>query len=115
MVTTEADLLFQPDGGTLYEFLHRQDPIPWSVRLNVALDIAKGTHSMHIKKSYFNIALLGMDFLHSASPPIIHRDLKSVNILVPPLSFLFFLRISLRKKYVVADAKYPDWLHCQDQ
>ena len=50
MVTTEANLLFQLDGGTLYEFLHRQDPIPWSVRLNVALDIAKGTHSMHVKK-----------------------------------------------------------------
>ena len=37
----------------------------WSCRINMSLEIAKG-----------------MDFLHSRSPPIIHRDLKTSNVLV---------------------------------
>ena len=37
----------------------------WSCRINMSLDIAKG-----------------MDFLHSRSPPIIHRDLKTSNVVV---------------------------------
>ena len=37
----------------------------WSCRINMSLDIAKE-----------------MDFLHSRSPPIIHRDLKTSNVVV---------------------------------
>jgi serine/threonine protein kinase len=37
----------------------------WTYRLRMATDIAKG-----------------MDFLHRQNPPIIHRDLKSANVLV---------------------------------
>lgn len=39
--------------------------ISWSTRLKVALDVARG-----------------MFFLHKQTPPIIHRDLKSANVLV---------------------------------
>ena len=39
--------------------------IGWPLRLKIALDIA-----------------LGMNYLHSATPPFIHRDLKSPNILL---------------------------------
>jgi tRNA A-37 threonylcarbamoyl transferase component Bud32 len=52
-------------GGNLFDFLKQNPNLSWSQRLNIALDIARG-----------------MDFLHSTSPPIIHRDLKSLNILM---------------------------------
>ena len=52
--------------GQLYEFLHDiKNNVPPSMVLKIARDIAAG-----------------MAFMHSRSPPIIHRDLKSPNILV---------------------------------
>jgi len=54
------------DQGNLYEFLRRKDTqINWEVRLSIADDVAKA-----------------MDFLHSLVPPVVHRDLKSPNILM---------------------------------
>eukprot|EP01017_Pseudomicrothorax_dubius_P009593 TRINITY_DN13292_c0_g1_i1.p1 TRINITY_DN13292_c0_g1~~TRINITY_DN13292_c0_g1_i1.p1 ORF type:complete len:223 (+),score=22.80 TRINITY_DN13292_c0_g1_i1:106-774(+) len=54
-------------GGTLFDLLHRKKNItlPWSVRIKFAKDIA-----------------LGMHYLHTCEPPIIHRDLKSLNLLI---------------------------------
>jgi len=56
--------------GNLYSFLHDNsvDEFSWIFRLKVALDISSG-----------------MAFLHSSTPPIIHRDLKSPNILLASL------------------------------
>lgn len=71
---------FYKDGGTLYDFLHKAEHLPWRLRLNIALHIAKG--SPIIKYGNIEHRSSGLDFLHSASPPIIHRDVKSVNILV---------------------------------
>jgi serine/threonine protein kinase len=60
--------------GDLFQFLHRDEWAPqrkmvhkrWNVlMLKIAKDIAKGCA-----------------FLHSANPPVIHRDLKSPNVLV---------------------------------
>ncbi|EGG17328.1 pleckstrin domain-containing protein [Cavenderia fasciculata] len=57
------------DGGDLYRFLHSPagDVLNdnWNLRLQLALDIARG-----------------MNFLHSVTPPLLHRDLKSPNILL---------------------------------
>lgn len=54
-------------GGDLYHLLHRDNDIflSWDQKLKMCLDIAKGMH-----------------FLHSCTPSIIHRDLKSLNLLV---------------------------------
>lgn len=53
--------------GDLYNLCHsgRSSPIPLCYSLCVALDIARG-----------------MSFLHNAIPPIVHRDLKSPNVLL---------------------------------
>ncbi len=48
---------------------NEESVIDWSLRLRLAKDIAKG-----------------VAFLHSCSPPIVHRDLKSPNVLVLLLS-----------------------------
>ena len=40
-------------------------PLPWENRLTIAIDIAKG-----------------MQYLHGFSTPVLHRDLKSLNILL---------------------------------
>jgi len=54
-------------GGTLFKLLHESIHVPltWKQRCKIALDIAKG-----------------MSFLHSYKPPFIHRDLKSLNLLL---------------------------------
>ena len=56
-------------GGTLFEILHEKKKsvpnITYKQRLKMALDIAKGMH-----------------FMHSLKPPLMHRDLKSLNLLL---------------------------------
>jgi serine/threonine protein kinase len=55
--------------GNLHHYLRdKTKPLDWSLRLKIALDIAKG-----------------MYYLHDATPPFIHRDLKSPNILLVDL------------------------------
>jgi serine/threonine protein kinase len=52
--------------GNLFDLLHNMEvELPWRLRVSFALDAARGMH-----------------FLHSRSPVIIHRDLKSLNLLV---------------------------------
>ncbi|XP_030946393.1 probable serine/threonine-protein kinase SIS8 isoform X4 [Quercus lobata] len=52
--------------GSLYRLLHRPNPpIDEKRRMRMALDVAKG-----------------MNYLHTSHPPIVHRDLKSPNLLV---------------------------------
>ena len=55
--------------GSLFDVLKaaRRNPasLPWPLRLRMAIEAAQGMH-----------------YLHSSSPPVIHRDLKSLNLLV---------------------------------
>ncbi|CAA7405921.1 unnamed protein product [Spirodela intermedia] len=52
--------------GTLYELLHSNPHPPgWARRLRLALQTAKAIHA-----------------LHSCTPPVIHRDVKSANVLI---------------------------------
>jgi len=53
--------------GSLYELTHSPAwaQIDWTTRISLALDVARG-----------------MAFLHGMMPPIVHRDLKSPNILL---------------------------------
>ncbi|KAF2304346.1 hypothetical protein GH714_030305 [Hevea brasiliensis] len=52
--------------GSLYRLLHRPNPqLDEKRRMRMALDVAKG-----------------MNYLHTSHPPIVHRDLKSPNLLV---------------------------------
>ena len=54
-------------GGTLFQLLHERKEIQlsWKQRLKFAKDVAEG-----------------MAYLHAVTPPIIHRDLKSLNLLL---------------------------------
>jgi len=59
-------------GGCLFELLHNADHIEvgWSQKAKVAFDVA-----------------IGVNFLHTTDPKIIHEDLKSLNLLLmQPLS-----------------------------
>ncbi|KAG6544420.1 hypothetical protein Mapa_014058 [Marchantia paleacea] len=52
--------------GSLFRLLHRNTQgLDWKRRLKMALDIARG-----------------LNYLHHTTPPIVHRDLKSSNLLV---------------------------------
>merc|ERR1719282_629546 len=56
---------FMPN-GSLYELLHqRKETLPYPKRLRMAMQIAEG-----------------VVFLHSRSPPFVHRDLKSLNVVL---------------------------------
>lgn len=49
--------------GSLYHFLHSDNPLEWSLRWNIAIDIARG-------------------ILHLHTQHVLHRDLKSLNVLL---------------------------------
>ncbi|KAL0412751.1 UNVERIFIED_CONTAM: Serine/threonine-protein kinase-like protein [Sesamum radiatum] len=52
--------------GTLHDILHHSaTPLPWSKRVEFAIQIAKGVR-----------------FIHESDPSIVHRDIKSANVLV---------------------------------
>jgi serine/threonine protein kinase len=53
--------------GSLFDYLQNESvtDIPWNIRLRFASDIARG-----------------MSFLHGTTPPVLHRDLKSANVLL---------------------------------
>jgi alpha-tubulin suppressor-like RCC1 family protein len=55
------------DNGNLFELLHsnKQIVLNWEDKRRIAIEIAQG-----------------MNYLHSFDPPILHRDLKSMNILL---------------------------------
>jgi serine/threonine protein kinase len=54
------------DGGTLWGLLQNHKiPLEWTERIRLALEIAKA-----------------MNYLHDREKPIVHRDLKSLNILL---------------------------------
>jgi serine/threonine protein kinase len=48
--------------GSLYDLLHNRQALPWTIRFRIALDAAWGLNDLH--------------------PKILHRDLKSLNILL---------------------------------
>jgi hypothetical protein len=52
-------------GGSLFHLLHSEAPLPWLIRHRLASDIAKG-----------------LAYLHRREPLILHRDLKSHNVLL---------------------------------
>jgi len=49
----------------LYKFIHSTAVISWNLRVNLASDIAEG-----------------LSFIHNHTPAIVHRDLKSPNVLL---------------------------------
>ena len=51
--------------GSLYDVLHNGQDLPWKIRFQIALDAAAGLQDLHEHK-----------------PVILHRDLKSLNILL---------------------------------
>ncbi|KAL7722919.1 Serine-threonine protein kinase [Entamoeba marina] len=53
------------NGGNLFDYIANTATIPWKDRISIALNIAKG-----------------MVFLNSQQNPIIHRDLKSPNVIL---------------------------------
>ncbi|CAJ1936250.1 unnamed protein product, partial [Sphenostylis stenocarpa] len=50
----------------LYDFGKNHEPLSWDLRLGIALDVARGLEYLHC----------------GASPPVVHRDIKSCNILL---------------------------------
>lgn len=53
------------EGGTLWSILQRNGDLSWEQRRRFALDTARG-----------------MNYLHERPTPILHRDLKSLNLLL---------------------------------
>ncbi|KAL9269828.1 Receptor protein-tyrosine kinase CEPR2-like protein [Drosera capensis] len=102
--------------GNLFDALHRKEKgvkpeLDWSMRYRIALGVAKGIAYLH----------------HDCSPPIIHRDVKSSNILLdenyePKLADFGVAKASENSPLVSEVGLFagthgyiaPDGLHAQD-
>lgn len=52
-------------GGNLYNLLHSDLQISWPIRYRIACDVARA-----------------LKYLHSVTPPLVHRDVRSPNVLL---------------------------------
>ena len=69
-------------GGDLYEYMHSSVVLSWGARVRLARDIALGLNFLH-KYALLLAALLGTLTAGSTlQPPVLHRDLKSPNVLL---------------------------------
>ncbi|KAA3481192.1 dual specificity mitogen-activated protein kinase kinase 1-like isoform X1 [Gossypium australe] len=71
--------------GSLFQLLQRNTTkLGWRRRVSMALDIASiNSHSLCQFILLIELSQArGMNYLHNCNPPIIHRDLKSSNLLV---------------------------------
>lgn len=59
------------DRGTLFDVV-QQNSLSWKLKASMIIDVARG-----------------LMYLHTRNPPIIHRDVKSLNILVNLMIFIF--------------------------
>lgn len=90
-------MLFFHCRGSLYKLLHRsgaKEVLDERRRLNMAFDVVScqpvsstglPPHVTELKQSDPSVLILqakGMNYLHRRNPPIVHRDLKSPNLLV---------------------------------
>lgn len=81
--------LFPPD--------EKMEPLSWERRVHVALDVARGLEYLHdgvmsicslfdekkeIEACLNDISIWSSSFLFQAVPPVLHRDIKSSNILL---------------------------------
>eukprot|EP01119_Soliformovum_irregulare_P005550 TRINITY_DN1729_c1_g1_i4.p1 TRINITY_DN1729_c1_g1~~TRINITY_DN1729_c1_g1_i4.p1 ORF type:complete len:1884 (+),score=634.81 TRINITY_DN1729_c1_g1_i4:134-5785(+) len=65
-------------GGNLYKFIHDDTKqLPWPLIVKIANDVASG-----------------MAYLHAATPPCVHRDLKSPNVLLNPTNSQTIAKVS---------------------
>lgn len=64
---------FVPNGD-LFKYLQTEQEIPWRFKLKMALDIAKG-----------------MQYLHSISPPLIHRYVFIIFLYIIKNKFYLFI------------------------
>jgi serine/threonine protein kinase len=79
--------------GSLYKILHRPNcQIDEKRRIKLALDVVRMNH-LYFVDTFLSVFLLiqislffekakGMNCLHTSVPTIVHRDLKSPNLLV---------------------------------
>jgi eukaryotic-like serine/threonine-protein kinase len=71
------------EGGDLLALLTKFGPLPWETQLSFAIQATKA-----------------VNYLHSQSPPILHRDIKACNFLITEKSKLLLTDFGKAKKFV---------------